>query len=557
MYKHRLSYTIAAFILCACSPSGSGQGKADASLPPTADQTGQAQDPAVLTGNPTTQRKGQVNGVLYQAYHWYSNGNGSLWTQLASQTKDLSDKGITALWLPPAYKGAGGANDVGYGAYDVYDLGEFNQKGSRRTKYGDKDQYLNLIKSAHSVGLDVFADVVMNHKMGADRNESAPAIEVDRNNRNKDIIPAFNIQAWTLFDFGARAGKYSSFTWNWTHFTGVDWDQNRQQRDRIYRFNSPGKTWAPDVSGELGNYDYLMGADIDYNNGEVIQEMKDWGVWYTNFAELDGFRLDAVKHIRSGFVHDWLDEVRLKTQRNLFSVAEYWDFSIDNLLGYLNDVNRGQERLSLFDVPLHLNFHKAGTAQGAYNMATIFQGTLIERAPTRAVTFVDNHDTQALQSLESPVADWFKPMAYALILLRAEAYPSVFAADYNGATYSGSRNGGPNLTIRMPALKETLDLLLAARRDYGYGQQRSYFDDPDLIGWTRAGDDTHKTGMAVVVSDQAAGTKNMELGVAFSGQCFKNLAKPTLPCVTIDADGNGSFPVESKSFAIWVGDRNP
>ena len=43
--------------------------------------------------------------------------------------------GVTALWLPPAYKGAGGDKDVGYGVYDLYDLGEFNQKGSVPTKY--------------------------------------------------------------------------------------------------------------------------------------------------------------------------------------------------------------------------------------------------------------------------------------------------------------------------------------------------------------------------------------------------------------------------------------
>lgn len=33
-------------------------------------------------------------------------------------------------WLPPAYKGIGGKDEVGYGVYDVYDLGEFDQKGT-------------------------------------------------------------------------------------------------------------------------------------------------------------------------------------------------------------------------------------------------------------------------------------------------------------------------------------------------------------------------------------------------------------------------------------------
>lgn len=36
--------------------------------------------------------------------------------------------GFSAIWLPPAYKGVGGIHDNGYGVYDLYDLGEFNQK---------------------------------------------------------------------------------------------------------------------------------------------------------------------------------------------------------------------------------------------------------------------------------------------------------------------------------------------------------------------------------------------------------------------------------------------
>ncbi|MFP1495627.1 hypothetical protein ACLB1Q_02310 [Escherichia coli] len=34
------------------------------------------------------------------------------------------------------------------------------------------------------------------------------------------------------------------------------------------------------------------------------------------------------------------------------------------------------------------------------------------------MTLVANHDTQPLQALRAPVEPWFKPLAYALILLR-------------------------------------------------------------------------------------------------------------------------------------------
>mgnify|MGYP002148466797 CR=1 FL=1 len=62
--------------------------------------------------------------------------------------KTLNEIGINMVWLPPAYKGASGGYSVGYDTYDLFDLGEFDQKGSVATKYGDKTQLLALVLAA-------------------------------------------------------------------------------------------------------------------------------------------------------------------------------------------------------------------------------------------------------------------------------------------------------------------------------------------------------------------------------------------------------------------------
>ena len=66
------------------------------------------------------------NGVLFQYFEWNLPADSQLWNQLARDASHLARIGISAIWIPPAYKG-GGINDVGYGAYDLYDFGEFNQ----------------------------------------------------------------------------------------------------------------------------------------------------------------------------------------------------------------------------------------------------------------------------------------------------------------------------------------------------------------------------------------------------------------------------------------------
>ena len=102
----------------------------------------------------------KINGVILQAFEWYLETNQSWWNTLANEAEKLADIGITALWLPPAYKGIGGKDEVGYGVYDLYDLGEFDQKGTVKTKYGSKDEYLNCIMTLKQAGMETYTDIV-------------------------------------------------------------------------------------------------------------------------------------------------------------------------------------------------------------------------------------------------------------------------------------------------------------------------------------------------------------------------------------------------------------
>ena len=77
--------------------------------------------------------------TLIQLFEWYLPEDGGHWRRTAEAAEYLAGLGITDVWLPPAYKGFHGKDDVGYGVYDLYDLGEFDQKDTIPTKYGTKD----------------------------------------------------------------------------------------------------------------------------------------------------------------------------------------------------------------------------------------------------------------------------------------------------------------------------------------------------------------------------------------------------------------------------------
>ncbi|MGE6377357.1 alpha-amylase [Peribacillus muralis] len=484
------------------------------------------------------------NHTMMQFFEWHLEADGSHWDRLKYAASKLKDTGIDCVWLPPVTKGQS-IGDNGYGIYDGYDLGEFDQKGTIRTKYGTKEELHQAIATCHNYGLCVYIDLVMNHKAGADGTEKFEVIEVNPENRMEDISEPFEIEGWTTFDFPGRNNQYSDFKWNHEHFNGTDYDAENDKMG-VYRITGENKHWNKHVIDEFGNYDYLMFANIDYSLPEVRQEMITWGKWMVDTLKCDGFRLDAVKHIDYEFINDFLQELIPYTNEHFFMVGEFWKADVKACQNYLEQTNHD---LNLFDVSLHYKFHEASNAGSDFDLSTIFDDTLVKTNPEQAVTFVDNHDSQPHESLESWVKDWFKPSAYALILLRLCGYPCVFYGDYYGI-------GGPS---PVPGKKDILDRLLHARYEKAYGEQKDYFDDPNTVGWVRLGvDELEGSGCAIIVSNaDNNGEKRMFVGEHRAGEIWTDLTFHRDDHITIEEDGYATFPVHGKSVSVWALNDTP
>jgi alpha-amylase len=52
---------------------------------------------------------------------------------------------------------------TGYDVYDLYDLGEFEQKGAKRTGWGTKEEFLDLIKHGKELGIISYMSVIICH----------------------------------------------------------------------------------------------------------------------------------------------------------------------------------------------------------------------------------------------------------------------------------------------------------------------------------------------------------------------------------------------------------
>ncbi|PYI08061.1 putative alpha-amylase [Aspergillus sclerotiicarbonarius CBS 121057] len=484
------------------------------------------------------------NTLLMQAFEWHVPDDKCHWRRLQHALPGLKAIGVDNIWIPPGCKAMNPAGN-GYDIYDLYDLGEFDQKGSRTTKWGTRQELEELAAEAHALGVGVYWDAVLNHKAGADYPERFEAVKVDPKRRDVEISDPVEVNGWVGFNFDGRGDLYSPLKYRWHHFSGVDWDDARKE-NAIYKICGPDKDWAPDVGQDNGNYDYLMFADLDFSHPEVREDVLRWGTWLRSVLPLKGMRLDAAKHFSTGFQKEFIDHMRQTAEDKFFVIGEYWSSDVRTLVQYLEEM---EYRVSAVDVPLVENFSRMSKARGA-DLRQVFKGTLVQSKPDHALTFVANHDTVTGQMLENVVEPSFKPLAYALILLRQGGNPSVFYGDLYGINHGDKP--------MVPACEGKLPILMQARKQYAYGEQQDYFDQANCVGFVRYGNARHPWGLACVMSNGGAAKKRMYVGPKHAREEWTDLLSdhPAVT-VTIDQAGYGEFPVAGMRVSVWVNSAAP
>ena len=140
------------------------------------------------------------NLLFLQTYEWWTPSDppqgkdirspNSHWARLARVLPEHARLGVTSVWLPPACK-ADKPLGNGYDCYDLWDLGEFDQKGSRSTKWGSKeelDDLMEVAKTARPEGVDIVWDAVLNHKTSGDCLDTTWAVECDNEGSSSSLL---------------------------------------------------------------------------------------------------------------------------------------------------------------------------------------------------------------------------------------------------------------------------------------------------------------------------------------------------------------------------------
>ncbi|KAL0327196.1 UNVERIFIED_CONTAM: Alpha-amylase 3, chloroplastic [Sesamum angustifolium] len=310
--------------------------------------------------------------ILCQGFNWESHKSGKWYVELHEKTSKLSSLGFTVIWLPPP---TDSVSPEGYMPRDLYNL---------NSRYGNIDQLKVLVKRLHEVGITVLGDVVLNHRCAQYRNQNG---------------------VWNIF--GGR----------------LNWDDRAIVADDPH-FQGRGNKSSGD--------NFHAAPNIDHSQEFVRKDIREWLCWLREEIGYDGWRLDFVRGFWGGYVKDYMD-----SSTPYFAVGEYWD-SLSYTYGEM-DHNQDAHRQRIVDWINATN----GTA-GAFDVTT--KGILhsaLERCeywrlsdakgkppgvvgwwPSRAVTFIENHDTGSTQGhWRFPSGKEMQGYAY---ILTHPGTPSVF-----------------------------------------------------------------------------------------------------------------------------------
>ena len=236
-------------------------------------------------------------GVAYEIFvQSYADHNGDGIGDINGLTQKLDylkDLGVSAIWLMPIMP------SPSYHKYDVTDYYGIH------ADYGNIDAFKNFVNEAHKRDIKVIIDLIVNHTSNEHQ-----WFEQSANN------PGSALREYYIWANDSRIKEISSLEKAATGDSDniTQWHEHPENDKKYYGF----------FSG--------MMPDLNYDNPEVRKEVIEIGRYWLNEMNVDGFRLDAAKHIyeeyRVNDNHAWWQEFKRAMQEanpDVYLVGEVWD----------------------------------------------------------------------------------------------------------------------------------------------------------------------------------------------------------------------------------------
>jgi len=280
----------------------------------------------------------------------------------------IKELGATTIWTTPLLED----NEESY-SYHGYAQSNLYKVDPR---YGSIYDFQFLVQEAHRKGLKVIKDEVPNH---------------------------WSSKHWMIKDLPTQTWihQFPEFTRS-SYRTSTQMDPNKSEKDKR--------------ASEDGWFDTSM-PDLNQSNPLVLNYLVQNTIWWVEFAELDGLRVDTYSYNDKEAIAKWT-KVIMDEYPNFNMVGEVWMhdqaqisyWQKDSPIGSLQSYNSNLP--SVMDFTLHDAFTQAfneteqGWDKGMLRFYENFVNDFLYKDPNNLLVFFENHDTQRFNELYPKFEDY-------------------------------------------------------------------------------------------------------------------------------------------------------
>ena len=299
----------------------------------------------------------------------------------------IADLGMTAIWSTPLLLDNEPAYSYhGYACSDYYHIDP---------RYGSNELYRTYVEEAHKRGIKILMDIVTNHCGTAH---------------------------WWMQDlpFADWIHQFDTFTRTNAIFS-TNMDINASQYDLKLH--------------ESGWFDTSM-PDMNLDNPYLLQYFKQWAVWWIEYANLDGFRVDTYPYNEKEPMSAWCQAI-LAEYPNFNIVGECWTADIPQL-AYWQGGNANKDGFdthlpSIMDFPLRdaicaaLPTDSLRWGEGMIRVYNTLADDFVYHDLSKMMIFVGNHDIERVADVLKGNTKRVKLAMTMLATMRG--IPQMFAGD--------------------------------------------------------------------------------------------------------------------------------
>lgn len=317
--------------------------------------------------------------------------------------------GATAIWPTPML-----GDDEEAWSYHGYACSDYYHIDPR---YGNNELYKQMVQLAHEKGLKILMDMVPNH-CGASH--------------------------WWMKDlpYADWINQFPQFTNTNNCFT-ANYDPNASQYDRKL--------------SNRGWFDSPM-PDMNLENPDLLKYFQQWAIWWVEFANLDGLRVDTYPYIERIPGSEWLKAIR-EEYPNINIVGEcwtrpapavaYWQSGAKNFDGFDSNLPTVMDFPTEEAIRQALENDGSGWGNGLTRVYDALTLDYLYADVNKLLTFLGNHDMARITDIVKDKDPRRVKLAYVL-LATMRGIPQVLYGDEYAMTVDGDPNAHSLLRAPLP-----------------------------------------------------------------------------------------------------------